>query len=145
MILAVLFISFLAAIWVAAPFWKPSNQAANLKTEWMREQNDFLMRSLASAIKDHKRGKISVEDFENIERKMILAIAKIRHQKADANLTGNTCSACHRALEKDSQFCGHCGTDHAPTTTCSECGTKVESDYQFCPKCGHRQANEESA
>lgn len=144
MIMTVVFISFLAAIWVTAPFWKPSNQAANLKLEWQREQNDFLMRSLASAIKDHKQGKITLEDFENIERKMILSIAKIRHQKADANLTGNMCSHCHRTLEKDAQFCGHCGTDHKPRQSCTECGTQVDSDYQFCPKCGHRQSHEDS-
>lgn len=53
------------------------------------------------------------------------------------------CKYCNAELEKDAQFCTHCGKDLSKFNKCIKCGELLDKGTAFCPYCGTEQPHEE--
>jgi membrane protease subunit (stomatin/prohibitin family) len=50
---------------------------------------------------------------------------------------GNPCPMCRHAVQKDANFCSHCGQKLAALKQCS-CGKEIAPGVKFCPQCGQK-------
>ncbi|MCB1051769.1 MAG: zinc ribbon domain-containing protein [Acidobacteria bacterium] len=131
----------LMALWIAAPLWRSHSAHQSLDATAAAERVDFLMRSLANAQKAHNRKRIGEEDYHNIERRLVLQIAKIYHQGGDID-PETACPACFAATDPKGRYCGKCGESlpGQEASSCSNCGKTCEAHFKFCPHCGAANA-----
>ena len=82
---------------------------------------------------------------EYIEVKKILALCEAALKnakpaptdKAPAQQSGRTCSACGHALRPTAKFCPSCGVKQA--VVCANCGAEPKkAEAKFCHKCGNK-------
>ena len=91
--------------------------AAGAMDELVREQASSLLTSLDSLYQSKEEDQVSQEDFVNIERRLILELAKIYHRQG----------LNPEALDSDNSD---------EDLICPSCGAGIKADYQFCPECG---------
>lgn len=121
-----IFISALVCLgtlaWVVFPLLRQSRAGGGAAMdELAREQADALLGSLGNLYQSQQEGQVSEEDFPNIERRLILELARIYHRQGirpDA--------LAEQKQEKGKHQCGSCGT-----------GLTV--GFRFCPTCGAQQ------
>ncbi|MDJ0836068.1 MAG: hypothetical protein QNK37_06085 [Acidobacteriota bacterium] len=83
------------------------------------ERSQALLNSLRELYADHKRGHISDDDLPNIERRLILDLARLNHDSG---------------IEPDAEEKVRAVAEDA--TSCERCGAKREGNYRYCPSCG---------
>ena len=106
----------LVLYWVALPLIsRPSSQVISGAQALATGQAESILRSLKTLNVAHKQGKLADDDFNNMERRLMVQLARIYHQRGLVPSVVNSAE------------------------TCSSCGTPSKKDYCFCPRCG-RQA-----
>ena len=89
--------------------------------ELVREQTTSLLSSLDSLYASREEEQVSEEDFVNIERRLILELARIYHKQG----------------LKPQLLEGEAGDDGS--LTCVACQASIKAEYRFCPECGAGQ------
>ncbi len=103
--------SLLIMFWVAEPLLRSRTSGASAADQVLQERVDALLESLRKMHDPRENDRLLDKDFENIERRLMLELAKIyERQGVDPNIM--------ESLE-----------------SCA-CGSSLKSDYAFCPGCG---------
>jgi hypothetical protein len=115
---ATIFVSLLILYWISRPLLNSGQPALlSAEQEMTRERIESLENALASLHEAKRRERIRAEDFENMERRLVLQLARIH------NRYGTKPGAIDEAEPQKDGSCGRCGTAGDP-------------DYAYCPKCG---------
>ena len=112
--------TLLVLLWVVFPMLaagidrrKTAADAANA------ERSQALLNSLRELYADHERGHISDDDLPNIERRLLLDLARLNH---DSGIEPGAEEKVRAVAEE--------------ATSCEHCGAEREGNYRFCPSCG---------
>ena len=151
--------------WVAYPLIKSRRLAGNAPLDELTdERTSSLLKSLKSLYISKEEGKVAGDDFANIERRLMLELAKIYktqgidpplsgQERASTDLaeerqTGHTVSEKEQAGEKTPQPSEtERAAEESPTKEtarepessakfCFNCGAPREPRFRFCPRCG---------
>ena len=117
---AYILVSLLILFFVAEPLLRSSIVGAGGVSELEgEERTQALLQSLKKLYLNQQDGQIYGDDFNNIERRLLLELAKVyRGRGIDPN----------RVALPQGEADDHC-----------ECGVVLGADYQFCPACGRRK------
>ncbi len=142
-------ITCLAIAWVGHPLVQ--RRAVQVGQGLDAERMHSLYRSLRELGSGKKR--MAEDDYSNIERRLILEIAKTYHaQGIDPDAVEQSCLICGNGLEPSDEFCDQCGHKGGPRKTavnpeavtsveapidgCGGCGKPIDLQFKFCPHCG---------
>ena len=122
-IFAIIFLSLLLILWTVLPLLKALVVAGGERRDELAEERlHSLYQSLGSLYTSKERGAVAEDDFQNIERRLILEAAKIL-RALGVDPKGAAAEARQTAPSGKKRFCGHCGAKRKP-------------EFQFCPICG---------
>ena len=112
-------------LWVTFPMLAAGAGRRHSSTDAaFAERKEGLLNSLRELYVKHEGGHISADDLPNIERRLILDLARLYHdsgqdpeKKPDESV-----------IPVESQ------------PTCAHCGSTRQDHFKFCPACGDRAA-----
>lgn len=146
-VFAIVLSSCLVIAWVTQPMLRPASLHGN---DLEGERIQSLFGSLKKLQRD--ADKMAEDDFGNIERRIMLEIARVYHQTGvKAEVDGHACGHCGNPIRRKDKFCVECGQpvethsqqkdDPAAASSCDSCGKEIESSHKFCPHCGVAASN----
>lgn len=118
----VMFITFLGSLsmllWVIWPLISRQRAlSVNALDEMSRQRTEILLQSLRDLGKEREQGDVNEADYENMERRVMLELARIYEDRGIDPAT-----ALQPAESSD---------------MCPSCGGPIKADYKHCPACGH--------
>lgn len=129
------------AAFIAQPFWRrraasSANGNRQLLSELL-EKRDNLLTQIKEVEFDHEVGKISAEDFAEINAsyraEAISVLRRIDMQR------GN--KAARKRLEAELQTLR--AGNHNGRRACSHCGRTIQTSDRYCSNCGRKSENSE--
>ena len=129
--------TLLVLTWILVPLFKPKQAYSG--DPLMEERIQSLESALKSLYENGRRG-ISDEDFPNIERRLLLSLAKLLHQ---AGITPDQAAQSSTPVQDKPNAVREPGppkpqqkTPATATKYCGQCGHAIKTDFAFCPQCG---------
>jgi hypothetical protein len=123
MLAATIFFSILLIIWVAFPLIRTGGSGQSVKDSLAAEREQSLVDALQKLQAGREEGKVSDADFDNIEKGLMLELAKIYHTEGvDPS----------RGKDKDTET----PPEEKAGPTCPNCGYIGETGDKFCASCG---------
>ncbi len=95
----------------------------------------FAPLAVTAAVGAYNQKKLPNEIFEHIEKFLIGGGSTVMMNSFGANQNQIMCPNCNSANNKDTKFCGNCGSPL--TATFSNCGANVPLGTKFCSECGN--------
>ena len=96
----------------------------------------FAPLAVTAAVGAYNQKKLPSEIFDHIEN-YLGGGSSVIGNSVGANAAGENeviCPNCNSPTNKNSKFCGNCGS--SLTSTCPNCGASVALDTKFCGECG---------
>ncbi|MCB1042595.1 MAG: zinc ribbon domain-containing protein [Acidobacteria bacterium] len=131
-------ITIVGLAWVIGPVLMPTMMRQSHDLEF--ERLGSLYQSLRHLHKD--KVKLAEDDFKNIERRLMLDIAR-NYEKMGVDPQGDQpCLGCGNPIRPSDKFCDSCGQTSAPRAAagvnCPACEEPLSDLYKFCPHCGNK-------
>ena len=98
----------------------------------------FAPLAVTAAVGAYNQKKLPGEIFDHIEKFLLGGGESVMMSSFGANAANENeiiCPNCNSPNNKDTKFCGNCGTPL--TATCPNCGASVGLDTKFCSQCGN--------
>ena len=98
----------------------------------------FAPLAVTAAVGAYNQKKLPGEIFEHIEKFLLGGGESVMMSSFGANAANENeiiCPNCNSPNNKDTKFCGNCGSPL--TATCPNCGASVGLDTKFCNQCGN--------
>jgi ribosomal protein S27AE len=135
--LVLIMILFGTIVFVAKPYWQRQTavklDASNGQLADLIERRDNLLAAIKEIEFDCEMGKISEEDFAELNTKYRIEAVTVL-KRIDA-LRGNKPAA--KKLEAELQRM-RSQSQKVGNKFCSACGASVRTDHHFCASCGNR-------
>lgn len=98
----------------------------------------FAPLAVTAAVGAYNQKKLPGEIFDHIEKFLLGGGESVMMSSFGANAANENeiiCPNCNSPNNKDTKFCGNCGSPL--TATCPNCGASVGLDTKFCSQCGN--------
>ena len=98
----------------------------------------FAPLAVTAAVGAYNQKKLPGEIFDHIEKFLLGGGESVMMSSFGANAANENeiiCPNCNSPNNKDTKFCGNCGSPL--TATCPSCGASVGLDTKFCSQCGN--------
>lgn len=98
----------------------------------------FAPLAVTAAVGAYNQKKLPAEIFDHVEKFLLGGGQSVMMTSFGANAAGENeiiCPNCNSANNKNTKFCGNCGSPL--TATCPNCGASVGLDTKFCNQCGN--------
>ena len=141
-LLVYVFATLLLLFWISEPILARPKASLESGSELARERIGSLLKALKNLYRNKSEQDSADGDFSNIERRLVLELAKIYHDLGIDPKEANT-GKLEPDAKPEKSLTAKPKLETKPTHEtadaakfCVDCGRQREKQFRFCPRCG---------